>query len=129
MLGCSGFVNETVLITHPCFSHCRAAFAQHRGPFCSSPCPTSKQAEDVRGAVRGHSQDGRAKLTPGISHTTILHHYNKNREEGGGRRDIWRSGNSHCEETALQEMTEHLPADRKQRMNSLLLLHMAFFTY
>lgn len=98
MLCCFGFVTKTVLITHPCFSHCRAAFTQCQRLFCSSPCPTSKQAGVVHAAGKGHSQDGWPKLTPGISHT-ILHLHSKNCEEGGGRRDIGHSGNSHCEKT------------------------------
>lgn len=86
------------LVTHARFSRCRAAFAQHQGPFCSSPCPTSEQAGDVHGAGRGHSQDGWPRLTPEISHT-ILQHRNKNCEDGGERRDIRRYGNSHRDET------------------------------
>jgi len=52
-----GSVLETVLIAEGCFSYCPAVLTQHQGPFCSSPCPTSKQVGGAPGAGRGHSRD------------------------------------------------------------------------
>lgn len=58
-----------MVITHLCFSCCRAVLTLSQWLFSFSHCPASKEAGGAQEDQRGQNQDSWPKLAKGISHT------------------------------------------------------------
>lgn len=67
MVLCFGF--RITLITHQCFSCCRARLSQSQGHFIFWCCPAHKVVEGAQEAGKEKSQDSWPQLAKGIFHT------------------------------------------------------------